>query len=463
MSRIPDGTPPFYMFITPPSGTPRNISIPESAWDGSKGSFFTTLNLTAGQSFVLTMSDATGFGTGGNSDLLTVGGASNAQCNTTNPGTSFSFQGSSTIEQCGTYTINSLSDVPQPVRVQGIIPVGSSFTLTPPEDSPSYNWTVNVASGTRILFFMTDNEGNLSSVSSIQQVASSSNSSCINDDSPRSTLSSATQEPTSTSPGGSQPSSVNTGSSHKSNGAIIGGAVGGAVAFLLIVAAIVLYIWKRKRLDPMIKYSRKRERHGLDGMRALDLAPSTPNLSNENRPRLPPMDFAPEPFLLAPPANNSSSGGGSRSNTNEPAIPMSPRSYSSRSQGLGSNDRGPPPVARIGQNTRSPSQNTAASTKAAMAGTSQGLAPPQRFVLHTDAGSIDNINTNALELPPTYNTVNSNPQTIAPSSDSGSGAVVGSDNGENVNNRTPDGRPDLHSHTEGPTTPLERPPPAPHT
>jgi hypothetical protein len=97
-----------------PSGTPRNISIPDNAWDGSKGSFSTTLNFTAGQSFILTMSDATGFGTGGNSDLLTVGGsANNAQCNTTSPGSSFSFQSSSAIQQCGTYTISGFSDAPQ--------------------------------------------------------------------------------------------------------------------------------------------------------------------------------------------------------------------------------------------------------------------------------------------------------------------------------------------------------------
>jgi hypothetical protein len=206
----------------------------------------------------------------------------------------------------------------------------------------------------------------------------------------------------------------------------------------------------------MVKYSRKRKRHGLDGMRALDLAPSTPNLSNENRPRLPPMDFAPEPFLLAPPANNSSSGGGGHSNPSEPGIPLSPTSYSSRSHGVGSNDRGPPPVTRT-PHARSPSQNTTTSSKAAMAGTSsQGLAPPQRFVLHTDAGSIDNVDTNALELPPTYNAASSTPRIVAPSSDSGSGAVAGSDVG-NANNTPSDGRSNPNSHMNTPPPPIERP------
>jgi len=87
-----------------PSGTPRSIPIPGGAWDGSSGSFTTTLNYTTGQSFILTMSDANGFGTGGNSDLLFVGsGVTNTQCNTTNLGAAFSFQVPSNIQQCGSY------------------------------------------------------------------------------------------------------------------------------------------------------------------------------------------------------------------------------------------------------------------------------------------------------------------------------------------------------------------------
>jgi hypothetical protein len=50
------------------------------------------------------MSDADGFGTGGNSDLLLVGGGTtNTQCNTTSPNAAFSFQTPLDAQQCGSY------------------------------------------------------------------------------------------------------------------------------------------------------------------------------------------------------------------------------------------------------------------------------------------------------------------------------------------------------------------------
>ncbi|KAG9053156.1 hypothetical protein FS842_008606, partial [Serendipita sp. 407] len=135
------GRPPFYIMITPPSGTPRNISAPEDAWNGVEGSYSFTLNLTAGQNFILSMSDATGFGAGGNSDLLSVGGSStNAQCNTTDPGAPFTFRFATAIEQCGQYLFSDYSAANEPVTIRGIIPVGTSFELSPPEQATSFSW-----------------------------------------------------------------------------------------------------------------------------------------------------------------------------------------------------------------------------------------------------------------------------------------------------------------------------------
>lgn len=66
--------------------------------------------MTAGSRFILTMSDATGFGTGGNSDILNVGSSSmGAQCNTTDPGSNLSFQLESNLQQCGQYDISNYS------------------------------------------------------------------------------------------------------------------------------------------------------------------------------------------------------------------------------------------------------------------------------------------------------------------------------------------------------------------
>ena len=67
-----------------------------------KGSYtIQQLNLTAGQNFLLTMSDSTGFNSGGTSDLLEVGTSkSDSSCNTTNATPSFFFQLNTALQQC---------------------------------------------------------------------------------------------------------------------------------------------------------------------------------------------------------------------------------------------------------------------------------------------------------------------------------------------------------------------------
>ena len=132
-------------------------------------------------------------------------------------------------------------------------------------------------------------------------------------------------------------------------------------------------------------------------MRALDLAPSTPSLHAEPT-HLPPMEFDPQPFLLPPPSSNS---GGDNA-------PMSPTMHSGRSQADARFRPGHVPQ-NPSQGTTDGTVSSAAARKAAMAGSSShGLAPPPRFVLHTDAGSVDNMNANTVELPPTYNAANQN-------------------------------------------------------
>ncbi|KAG8806848.1 hypothetical protein FRC18_005867 [Serendipita sp. 400] len=367
------GRPPFYIMITPPSGTPRNISAPEDAWNGVEGSYSFTLNLTAGQNFILSMSDATGFGAGGNSDLLSVGGSStNAQCNTTDPGAPFTFRFATAIEQCGQYSFSDYSAANEPVTIRGIIPVGTSFELSPPEQATSFSWSADIATGSRILFYMVDNDGRISTTSPILQVTESANSTCIDESSPHSTISSVTQEPTSPT-STSTPSQGGGGKDHTP--AIIGGSVAGGLALLTLIALIIWTV--RRRRDPLKRYKKRRARNGPDGMRPIDLAPSTPDLRGQGA-RLPPLEFEPQPFIL-PPARSTNGHAGAD------GVPLSPTHVSNTNHG----DNNP------GQTGMSKS----------MAGpSSQPLAPP-RFVLHTDAGSIHG---GALEQPPTYNAASQN-------------------------------------------------------
>lgn len=53
------------------------------------------------------------------------------------------------------------------VHLHGIIPIGSTFSVNPPNNS-SFNWTVNMSSGTRFLLFLEDTKGNLSMSSPVE-------------------------------------------------------------------------------------------------------------------------------------------------------------------------------------------------------------------------------------------------------------------------------------------------------
>ena len=70
-------------------GSQRTISIPNESFSNGKGSFKTQLQFPKDQKFLVSMADATGWGSGGTSVELIVGpSVSNAKCNTTDPGAS---------------------------------------------------------------------------------------------------------------------------------------------------------------------------------------------------------------------------------------------------------------------------------------------------------------------------------------------------------------------------------------
>ena len=101
---VSGGTPPYQLLIIPVRfilltngevstlrcaqvfGVPRNVSIPLDAFKDGEGSFSTRLPLPQGQKFLLSMSDATGFATGGSSDVLVVGSSKDRSCDLKSPG-----------------------------------------------------------------------------------------------------------------------------------------------------------------------------------------------------------------------------------------------------------------------------------------------------------------------------------------------------------------------------------------
>lgn len=84
--------------------TYQNIPVPASAFSNGKGSYsIPQLSLKTGTTFILTMSDATGFGSGGTTNQLVVGSAvENNECNITvaSPPYMFNLEPSQ-LTQCG--------------------------------------------------------------------------------------------------------------------------------------------------------------------------------------------------------------------------------------------------------------------------------------------------------------------------------------------------------------------------
>lgn len=110
--------------------------------------------------FLLTMSDARGFGTGGTSALLTANSSSTgATCNLADPGVAFNYELPTSLQQCRAFSFTEYTDAVQPVTIYGMVPSGDSFQLNPPPGPTRFDWTVNVAAKTSLVVLMVDSQG----------------------------------------------------------------------------------------------------------------------------------------------------------------------------------------------------------------------------------------------------------------------------------------------------------------
>ena len=112
------GKPPFVLEVLPVSvvyrlppwihaffqvqGTQRVYNISAAAFNNGVGSYSIVLQLAQEQQFLVTMSDATGFATGGTSPLLTVQAqtADSSDCNTVDPTPQFVYSLEFALQQC---------------------------------------------------------------------------------------------------------------------------------------------------------------------------------------------------------------------------------------------------------------------------------------------------------------------------------------------------------------------------
>jgi hypothetical protein len=289
------GLPPYIVTLTPPHGTAINATLPGNSTQGSSG---VPIPFVKGQTLLVTLSDSTGFATGGTSQLLTVGSSqSGVNCNTTNPGVDFIFELNSPLVQCQPYPISGYAGAVQPVTIFGLIPGGQSFVLNPPvSNENSFDWTANVKAGTSVVLSMVDAIGRIGGTSDVLIVGNSSNSSCLLN-APSSTpalTASSTPPPPSSSPPSTGTTTPVQGASQKPKSGLplgaVAGITGGAAFIVSILILISLFICKKPK-------------NGSNDFFLINRKPRAINTEEQSdfvTVDLPPSQYAPRPFVMPP-------------------------------------------------------------------------------------------------------------------------------------------------------------------
>lgn len=239
------GNAPFSLVLVPLYGTPRNVSIPASAYDGSSGSFSTQIPFAENSQMQAVMYDSSGVLSGSLTQVKLVGGNTNGQsCNVTDPHPYFTYawpDGQSPV-QCQPFEFFAYDNATLPITLT-ILPAGQDPQVVQSNTTQQrFDWIAEIAAGTSVVFMMTDAQGHQGGASGLQVIQPSSNYTCLI----YPTTSSSSTNPTSTSP--SNKSGQNNGDEEHtiSVGTIAGIAVGGAVVALLAAGA-AFCLWRRCR------------------------------------------------------------------------------------------------------------------------------------------------------------------------------------------------------------------------
>lgn len=114
--------------------------------------------------------------------------------------------------------------------LQGLIPGGETTILSPPQGS-SYDWNVDVAAGTTMMFIIIDSQGHQGGSSDFLVVGSSDDATCLTGSSPTSTASLSPSSLTTTS---ATPTASVTVGAKVSIGAIAGTVLGGIITIVRV-------------------------------------------------------------------------------------------------------------------------------------------------------------------------------------------------------------------------------------
>jgi len=247
-------------------------------------------------------------------------------------------------------------------------------------------------------------------------VGNSDEDHCLNANSPSSTASSST--PPTPPPSPSTPSDTATPTSDSGNsrgptGVVIGAVIVGSIVALVAISTLGMFLYKHRRSknDPPSAYFSSGKR-GAQRVHSIDFAAAQSN-DSQSPPVYPPQEYHATPFILPP-----QSGYGPQRQDGYSITPYSPSSgvsggehFSAAPSSYSGDESTIYPSSHYQRNTPgsaqySMSRGTSISSKAAMAGVSaSNYGPNPRFVLHTDAGTMDEVGEEVVELPPTYNDV----------------------------------------------------------
>ncbi|RPD81445.1 hypothetical protein L226DRAFT_566214 [Lentinus tigrinus ALCF2SS1-7] len=418
------GTPPFYLTIIPAFAVQSKVAIADSSFNNNHGVFSTPMTFPADKKIVVVMSDATGFGSGGVSPVITVGKpVNNGYCSAND----FDFTNDDALTQCTPYHITNYNygKAVEPVQLTGVVPGGSTFVLNVPKGTNSYTWGADVAAGTQLILMMTDAIGKQGGNTDIMVVAQSLNTSCLDNNSPASatnapslTSASGTISPTSnnSSPSSSSsasrsdttpssPSRSDTSSSR--TGTLVAAIVAPVVGVTVLVVGA--FIWCRRRRDRGVRVLGSRFQDS-----GFDLTKDDRDTSVHMGEIVPPTSAVPLLRDRSPGADGATALG-----NYSPRLPSSASqdyqhgamsayrpSHDSSSQSSGTPvpavayARGISTSARSGDDSLSGWRSKAAEANVLVP---PGHQPPAQFILHTDLeDSIAPPTREVIELPPQY-------------------------------------------------------------
>ncbi|RDX47761.1 hypothetical protein OH76DRAFT_712638 [Lentinus brumalis] len=428
------GTPPFRLTFVPEFQAKIDLDISPKYFSNNRGSYTTSVPLKSGNKTVVVMSDATGFGSGGVSPLITVGNSQGPACDINDTTKNhFVFVASDALTQCDNFMFKEYDNATQPVTITGVVVGGSTFVLNPPTGSKNFTWVVNVAAGTQLLFLMTDSANRQGGTTSVLTVGQSANTQCLDSSSPTIAVSPPYSTSTGTQTGNLSGSSS---TSTLKTGPLVAAVVVPVVAVTAVIIAAFLW-YRRLRRNTGVRVLGRPPRPEIDLAMGDEEAPprmrevgssssavpllhgrspsvDDPATHGSYFPRVPPTANSHFTECLSPDSVYSDSTQGNQYG----AMSTYGSSHGGSSQYSGASGSAAGYASSSGRRTDS---RSGARRKAAEAGmlTPPGNHPPAQFILHTDIE--DTIPppppvVEVVELPPQYS------ERPAPPAASGSGA-----------------------------------------